>query len=85
MRLGGLQSRSGRCEEEKNLTPLQGIEPRPSSLYDVLYADWATPTQFFSFEDTNKIFEPPSKNTFLYYSSRIIHPMALILFAFDKV
>jgi hypothetical protein len=37
-RLGGLQSRSGRCGEEKNLA-LQGIEPEPSSpsLYRLSY------------------------------------------------
>jgi hypothetical protein len=30
-RLGGPQSRSGRCEVERNHLPLPGIEPRPSS------------------------------------------------------
>jgi hypothetical protein len=30
-RLGGLQNRSGRCEEEKNMLLLPGIEPRLSS------------------------------------------------------
>jgi hypothetical protein len=30
-RLGGPQSRSGRCELEENLLPLPGIEPGPSS------------------------------------------------------
>jgi hypothetical protein len=39
-RLGGPQSRSGRCEDEKNLAVL-GIEPWPSS-----YTDWATPTPY---------------------------------------
>jgi hypothetical protein len=31
-RLGGLQSRCGRCGEEKNLLPRPGIKPRSSSL-----------------------------------------------------
>jgi hypothetical protein len=30
-RLGRLQSQCERCTEQKNLLPLQGIEPRPSS------------------------------------------------------
>jgi hypothetical protein len=30
-RLGGLQSESGCCGIEKNLLPLPGIEPQPSS------------------------------------------------------
>jgi hypothetical protein len=34
-RVGGPQSWSGRCEVEKNLLPLSGIEPRPSSPYPV--------------------------------------------------
>jgi hypothetical protein len=29
--LDGPQSRSGNCEVQKNLLPLSGIEPRPSS------------------------------------------------------
>jgi hypothetical protein len=33
--LVGLQSRSGRCREEKNLLSLPGIELRPSSPYPV--------------------------------------------------
>jgi hypothetical protein len=39
-RLGGPQSRSGRCGEEKNLLPLPGIELRPPSPLPV-----ATPTE----------------------------------------
>jgi len=30
-RLGGIQSHSGHCGEEKNLLPVLGIEHRPSS------------------------------------------------------
>jgi hypothetical protein len=39
-RLGGPQSQFGRCGEERNLLPLLGIEPRPSSLLPI-----ATPTE----------------------------------------
>jgi hypothetical protein len=39
MRLGGPKSRSGRCGVQKNLLPLPGIEPQPSSpsLYQLSY------------------------------------------------
>jgi hypothetical protein len=40
MRQNGLQNRFGRCREEKNLLPLPGIKPRPSSPYPA-----ATPTE----------------------------------------
>jgi hypothetical protein len=43
-RLDGLQSRSGRCEEEKNLVSLPGIELRPSSPAR-RYTDWAVVTR----------------------------------------
>jgi hypothetical protein len=36
-RLGGPQSQSGRCGVEKNLLPMPGIEPRPSSPRSSLY------------------------------------------------
>jgi hypothetical protein len=47
--LGGLQSWSGRCEIEKDLLSLPGIEPRPSSgstsLYRLSYPglNWVPP------------------------------------------
>jgi hypothetical protein len=42
-RLGGPQSQSGRCREEKNLFPLLGIEPPAVHPVSRRYTEWAIP------------------------------------------
>jgi hypothetical protein len=53
--LGGPQSQFGRYEEERNLLPLQGLEPHLlASLSPSHYTDWATSallTYFSQFEE----------------------------------
>jgi hypothetical protein len=43
-RLGGPQSRSGRCGVQRDFLPPPGTEPRSSSLRVRRYTDWAIPS-----------------------------------------
>jgi hypothetical protein len=48
-RLGSPQGRSGGCGEEKDLSPLPGIEPWPSSQYPIAIPSEVTVSMYILF------------------------------------
>jgi hypothetical protein len=53
-RLGGPQKGSGRCEEEKTLTPA-GNRTRAAQPVSRIYTDWAIPTLYVGLQAINRV------------------------------
>jgi hypothetical protein len=58
-KLGGHQSRSGRCAGERNLSPLLGIVP---SLYHLSYADSLTKMRWVTISESSSLWTPGLSN-----------------------